>query len=102
MESSAFALACSLTSRLSLIHISTEFDQKTTHPVISLQEEQKGIQAMGATMRLEMCIRDSSDIVLVGEMRDLETISLALTAAETGLLVFGTLHTNNALSLIHI
>jgi len=34
--------------------------------------------------------------VLVGEMRDLETISLALTASETGLLVFGTLHTNNA------
>jgi len=34
--------------------------------------------------------------VLVGEMRDLETIQLALTAAETGLLVFGTLHTNNA------
>jgi len=34
--------------------------------------------------------------VLVGEMRDLETVSLALTAAETGLLVFGTLHTNNA------
>jgi twitching motility protein PilT len=34
--------------------------------------------------------------VLVGEMRDLETISLALTAAETGLLVFGTLHTNNS------
>ena len=34
--------------------------------------------------------------MLVGEMRDLETIQLALTAAETGLLVFGTLHTNNA------
>jgi twitching motility protein PilT len=41
-------------------------------------------------------MREDSDIVLVGEMRDLETISLALTAAETGLLVFGTLHTNNA------
>ena len=40
--------------------------------------------------------REDEDIVLVGEMRDLETISLALTAAETGLLVFGTLHTNNA------
>ena len=39
---------------------------------------------------------EDTDIVLVGEMRDLETISLALTAAETGLLVFGTLHTNNA------
>jgi twitching motility protein PilT len=41
-------------------------------------------------------LREDADIVLVGEMRDLETISLALTAAETGLLVFGTLHTNNA------
>src|SRR5438105_9833628 len=41
-------------------------------------------------------LREDADVVLVGEMRDLETISLALTAAETGLLVFGTLHTNNA------
>jgi len=45
---------------------------------------------------LRAALREDSDIVLVGEMRDLETISLALTAAETGLLVFGTLHTNNA------
>src|SRR5437762_59304 len=45
---------------------------------------------------LKAALREDSDIVLVGEMRDLETISLALTAAETGLLVFGTLHTNNA------
>ena len=45
---------------------------------------------------LRASLREDSDIVLVGEMRDLETISLALTAAETGLLVFGTLHTNNA------
>jgi twitching motility protein PilT len=45
---------------------------------------------------LRACLREDADIVLVGEMRDLETISLALTAAETGLLVFGTLHTNNA------
>lgn len=45
---------------------------------------------------LKAALREDCDIVLVGEMRDLETISLALTAAETGLLVFGTLHTNNA------
>ncbi len=45
---------------------------------------------------LRAALREDSDIVLVGEMRDLETISLALTASETGLLVFGTLHTNNA------
>jgi twitching motility protein PilT len=45
---------------------------------------------------LKAALRQDTDIVLVGEMRDLETISLALTAAETGLLVFGTLHTNNA------
>ncbi|BDS06059.1 twitching motility protein PilT [Oceaniferula spumae] len=45
---------------------------------------------------LRATLREDADIVLVGEMRDLETISLALTAAETGLLVFGTLHTNNA------
>jgi twitching motility protein PilT len=45
---------------------------------------------------LKASLRQNTDIVLVGEMRDLETISLALTAAETGLLVFGTLHTNNA------
>src|SRR6476620_10371057 len=44
---------------------------------------------------LKASLRQDTDIVLVGEMRDLETIALALTAAETGLLVFGTLHTNN-------
>jgi twitching motility protein PilT len=45
---------------------------------------------------LKASLRQDTDIVLVGEMRDLETISLALTAAETGMFVIGTLHTNNA------
>ena len=45
---------------------------------------------------LRVAIRQDADVILVGEMRDLETISLALTAAETGALVFGTLHTNSA------
>jgi twitching motility protein PilT len=45
---------------------------------------------------LKAALREDPDIILVGEMRDLETIQLALTAAETGHLVFGTLHTSNA------
>jgi twitching motility protein PilT len=54
------------------------------------------IQTPSFATGLRAALREDADIVLVGEMRDLETISLALTAAETGLLVFGTLHTNNA------
>ncbi|MCP4626023.1 MAG: type IV pilus twitching motility protein PilT, partial [bacterium] len=45
---------------------------------------------------LRSALREDPDVILVGEMRDLETISLAITAAETGHLVFGTLHTNSA------
>jgi len=45
---------------------------------------------------LKAALREDPDVILVGEMRDLETISLAMTAAETGHVVFGTLHTNSA------
>lgn len=45
---------------------------------------------------LKAALREDPDVILVGELRDLETIQLAMTAAETGHLVFGTLHTNNA------
>jgi len=59
---------------------------------------QRGVPEHTATFAagLKAALREDADIVLVGELRDLETIALALTAAETGLLVFGTLHTNNA------
>ena len=49
---------------------------------------------------LRAAVREDPDCILVGEMRDLETIELALKAAETGLLVFGTLHTNSAAKTI--
>lgn len=49
---------------------------------------------------LKAALREDPDIILVGELRDLETISLALTAAETGHIVFGTLHTNNSAKTI--
>src|SRR5207247_3643990 len=45
---------------------------------------------------LRAALREDPDIVLVGEMRDLETVAIALETAETGHLVFGTLHTNSA------
>ncbi|MCS7262214.1 MAG: type IV pilus twitching motility protein PilT [Aquificaceae bacterium] len=49
---------------------------------------------------LKAALREDPDVILVGEMRDLETIEIALRAAETGHLVFGTLHTNTAISTI--
>jgi twitching motility protein PilT len=49
---------------------------------------------------LRAALREDPDIILVGEMRDLETISLAITAAETGHLVFATLHTNSAIKAV--
>ncbi|MCI3954012.1 MAG: pilus retraction protein PilT, partial [Burkholderiales bacterium] len=49
---------------------------------------------------LRSALREDPDIILVGEMRDLETIRLAMTAAETGHLVFGTLHTSSAAKTI--
>lgn len=71
-----------------------EFVHSSKNSIITQREVP--IQTPGFSDGLRACLREDADIVLVGEMRDLETISLALTAAETGLLVFGTLHTNNA------
>jgi len=55
---------------------------------------------LGFNEALRSALREDPDVILVGELRDLETIRLALTAAETGHLVFGTLHTNSAAKTI--
>jgi len=55
-----------------------------------------GTHSKGFRQALRAAVREDPDCILVGEMRDLETIGMALSAAETGLLVFGTLHTNSA------
>jgi len=55
-----------------------------------------GVHTQGFASALRGALREDPDIVLVGEMRDLETIELAITAASTGHLVFGTLHTQSA------
>ena len=59
-----------------------------------------GAHALSFGDALRVASREDPDIILVGEMRDLETISLALTCAELGILVFGTLHTNSAAKTI--
>lgn len=59
-----------------------------------------GAHALSFADALRVASREDPDIILVGEMRDLETIALALTCAELGILVFGTLHTNSAAKTI--
>jgi len=76
----------------------------TEDPIEFIHEHQKcivnqrevGSNTQSFANALRAALREDPDIILVGEMRDLETISLAITAAETGHLVFGTLHTMNA------
>jgi len=61
-----------------------------------INQRQIGTHSQSFTAALRAALREDPDIILVGEMRDLETIELAMSAAETGHLVFGTLHTNSA------
>jgi len=71
-----------------------EFVHKSKKCLINQREVGPHTQSFNNALRA--ALREDPDIVLVGEMRDLETIQLALTAAETGHLVFGTLHTSSA------
>jgi twitching motility protein PilT len=61
-----------------------------------INQREVGVNTMSFNAALRGALREDPDVILVGEMRDLETISLALTAAETGHLVFATLHTSSA------
>ena len=72
------------------------------HPNIKCLVNQREVRVhtMGFKQALRAALREDPDIVLVGEMRDLETVEIALETAETGHLVFGTLHTNTAPSTV--
>ncbi|WP_029918385.1 type IV pilus twitching motility protein PilT [Pelobacter seleniigenes] len=61
-----------------------------------INQREVGVHTVSFASALKAALREDPDIILVGEMRDLETIELAITAAETGHLVFGTLHTSSA------
>jgi twitching motility protein PilT len=75
-----------------------EFVHTNKRSVLSHREVGKHTGGFGRALR--SAVRQDADVVLVGELRDCETIGLAITAAEMGLLVFGTLHTNNAAKTI--
>ncbi|HTY51508.1 MAG TPA: type IV pilus twitching motility protein PilT, partial [Steroidobacteraceae bacterium] len=61
-----------------------------------ISQREVGVHAPTFSAALHSALREDPDVILVGELRDLETISIAVTAAETGILVMGTLHTNGA------
>ena len=65
-----------------------------------INQRELGEQTLSFSNALRSALREDPDVILIGEMRDLETIRLALTAAETGHLVFGTLHTSSAAKTI--
>lgn len=75
-----------------------EFQHKHNKCVINQREIGSDVKDFNSALRV--ALRQDPDIILVGEMRDLETIQIALTAAETGHLVIGTLHTSSAASTI--
>jgi len=61
-----------------------------------ISQREIGVHSPGFAEALQSALREDPDVILIGEMRDLETISIAVTAAEMGILVMGTLHTNGA------
>jgi twitching motility protein PilT len=71
-----------------------EFIHEPVHSVIT--QRQVGLHCETFSAALRSALREAPDVIVVGELRDLETMSLALSAAETGALVLGTLHTNSA------
>lgn len=75
-----------------------EFVHESKNCLVNQREVHRDTHSF--TNALRSALREDPDIILVGEMRDLETIRLALTAAETGHLVFGTLHTSSAAKTI--
>jgi twitching motility protein PilT len=75
-----------------------EFVHESQKCLINQREVHRDTHGFNEALR--SALREDPDIILVGEMRDLETIRLALTAAETGHLVFGTLHTTSAAKTI--
>ena len=87
------------TANIITVEDPVEFIHKDLKSIVSHREVGKQTQSFASA--LKAALREDPDVILVGEMRDLETVGLALTAAETGHLVFGTLHTSGAPSTIN-
>jgi twitching motility protein PilT len=84
-----------------IITIEDPIEYLHPHKGCIVNQREVGADTAGFKVALKYILRQDPDIVLIGEMRDLETIEAALTTAETGHLVFGTLHTNSAVQTIN-
>jgi len=87
--------------RLHIITIEDPIEYLHPHKLSVVNQREIGSDTTAFKAALKSVLRQDPDVVLVGEMRDLETIEAALTIAETGHLVFATLHTNSAISTIN-
>jgi len=98
-KSTTLASLIDIINRNKPLHIVTVEDPIEflhNHKRSIVNQRELGQDTMSFAEALRRVLREDPDVILVGEMRDLETISMALTAAETGHLVFGTLHTQDA------
>ena len=84
------------TKDLHIVTMEDPIEYVHQHKRCNVNQREVGSDTLGFANALKRVLRQDPDVILVGEMRDLETISTAITAAETGHLVFATLHTNNA------
>jgi twitching motility protein PilT len=83
-----------------IITIEDPIEYKHVSKMAMVSQREIGSDTISFARALRSALRQDPDVILLGEMRDLETISTALTAAETGHLVFATLHTNSAVSSV--
>ncbi len=87
--------------RLHILTVEDPIEYLHPHKLSIVNQREVGTDTAGFKAALKYVLRQDPDVVLVGEMRDLETIEAALTISETGHLVFATLHTNSAVSTIN-
>jgi twitching motility protein PilT len=102
-KSSTLAAMINYINKTSAVHVLTLEDpvEYIHNPIKSrVTQREIGADTSDFNSALRSALRQDPDIILIGEMRDAETISIALKAAETGHLVFGTVHTTDALSTI--
>lgn len=88
------------TTSCHIITLEDPIEYLHSHNKSIINQREMGLDSMGYANALRAALRQDPDVILVGEMRDLETISIAITAAETGHLVLSTLHTTGAVSTI--
>jgi twitching motility protein PilT len=84
------------TRQLHILTIEDPIEYVHQHNLSAVNQREIGVDSPSFERALRSALREDPDVLLVGEMRDLESIQLALTLAETGHLVFSTLHTNDA------